>query len=496
MLSITDKIHFRFFSIALYAVVIFLGLFNLGIINAITVVGSLGILITSLVSWNFFIKNEDNFKLFTFLTFLIAIYSLIFQIKNVDKLAYIILLATSIPLLSSFFKIKNNLSIFLMFSFVLGTIFFYKIESEKTPTFFSFLAFLSFNFTIFLLNFKRITLEINDKYKKNNLESIIKSFPETLVRSKNDNFEVLKTSNANFSEEMKEFIINTFKNQELTCAKFVQDSHVFNIKKVTTNTENIFYYISDISQDIIKEKELEKNKQQLINSSKLAALGEMAGGVAHEINNPLQILSLSVDQIRFLLDSDKKDIIACEKVCEQMDSTIERVTDIVKGMKLFSREGEQDPHEEVDIKQVISETLSFCKEKFKNSGVKLLIYEEDHTSYNVLVQKVRISQVILNLLNNAFDAISKNRNKTIRISLGHNNGSVMISISDNGPGVSDELVEKIFQPFFTTKEIGEGTGLGLSISKGIIEQHNGSFYLDKDNRSKFIIKIPLTKKVV
>lgn len=498
MLRIVDKIHFRFYSVALYAIVIFLGFFNLGIINAITVAGSLGILITSLVSWDFFIKNEDRFKLFTSLTVLVSLYSLVFQIEPAEhKLAYIILSATAIPLLSSFFKNKNNLSIFLTFSFVAGSMFFYKIESKEVISFFSFLAFLSFNFTIFLLNFKRITLEINDKYKKNNLESIIKSLPETLVRSKNNKFEVLKMSKAKFSEEMKEFIINTFKNTELTHAEFIQDSHFFNIKKVVTNTENVcLYYISDITQDIIKEKELEKNKQQLTNSSKLAALGEMAGGVAHEINNPLQILSLSVEQIRLLLEADKMDVVACEKVCEQMDSTIDRVNNIVKGMKLISRDGGQDPYEEVDIKQVVSETLSFCKEKFKNSGVKLLVYEEDHSSYKVLGQKVRISQVILNLLNNAFDAISKNRNKTIRVSLGHNNDNVIIAISDSGPGVPDELVEKIFQPFFTTKEIGKGTGLGLSISKGIIEQHKGSFYLDEDNRSKFIIKIPLAKKAV
>jgi C4-dicarboxylate-specific signal transduction histidine kinase len=235
----------------------------------------------------------------------------------------------------------------------------------------------------------------------------------------------------------------------------------------------------------------------LTNSSKLAALGEMAGGVAHEINNPLQILSLSNEQMRMLLMNDDLNLSRseCEKLCDQMESTIDRVTDIVKGMKLISRDGHQDAYESLNLKEVVEDTLSLCREKFHNHGVKLYFYEDQGINDLVMAQKVRLSQVILNLLNNAFDAIQPNSSKIIRVYLGKTKSDhVSLSVSDNGAGVPEELIDKVFQPFFTTKDIGKGTGLGLSISKGIIEQHNGNFFIDKEDHSKFVIELPEIKE--
>lgn len=322
------------------------------------------------------------------------------------------------------------------------------------------------------------------------LRNLIRLFPETVVSFSDNKFVVLNETGVMPSEKMKEFFLLTL-NDALESLNFEEENRFFNIKKVQDEDFGTLFFISDSTNLVLKEKELEQNKYQLVNSSKLAALGEMAGGIAHEINNPLQILSLSVEQVRLLLAAKTVDVNECDKVCDQMESTIDRVNNIVKGMKLISRDGNQDPFEKVDIKHVVKETLSCCKEKFKNNGLRLIVFEEEKENYFVSGQRVRLSQVFLNLLHNAFDATSKNNTRAIRVSIGQSEGNVVVSISDNGPGVPEELLNKIFQPFFTTKEIGKGTGLGLSISKGIVDQHNGKFYLDQENRSKFTIEIPL-----
>ena len=326
---------------------------------------------------------------------------------------------------------------------------------------------------------------------RENLLSLIKFFPETVVSVDSGKVVILNDSTLHLSEDVKGFLkLHALSPEQGKNLQYQNEDHFFKIKIVETSDLGLLFFISDFTEFYLKEKELEQSKHQLANSSKLAALGEMAGGVAHEINNPLQILSLSVEQMRLFLAAKSVNISECDKICDQIESTVDRVNNIVKGMKLISRDGNQDPFEKVDIRDVIKETFSFCKEKFKNNGVRLIFFEEELASHFILGQRVKLSQVVLNLLNNAFDAISKNKTKTIRVSIGQKDGQLVLSISDNGPGVPEELANKVFQPFFTTKEIGKGTGLGLSISKGIIEQHQGMFYLDENNRSKFMIEIP------
>ena len=247
-------------------------------------------------------------------------------------------------------------------------------------------------------------------------------------------------------------------------------------------------YVS-IRFDITSRKNAEK---QLIYSSKMTSLGEMAGGIAHEINSPLAIIYGRVEQLlRKIEDDDLPDKENYKKKILDIHHTVERISKIIKGLKQFSRNSENDPMEKIILTKVIEDTISLCQEKFRNHSVTVKV--TGNTDIDIHCKATQISQALLNLLNNAFDAIEKLETKWIEIKseLDTNKKIVKLSIIDSGNGISDEILEKIMQPFFTTKEIGKGTGLGLSISKGIVEAHNGNFYFDNlSKNTSFIIELP------
>lgn len=235
-------------------------------------------------------------------------------------------------------------------------------------------------------------------------------------------------------------------------------------------------------QMALLQKEIDAQRAQLIQSSKLASLGEMAGGIAHEINNPLQIISGNVEILEVIPDDPE--------ALSTIKDTVNRIYKIIEGLKLFSRDSENTAKEPTLISDVLNETLSFCSERFKKHGVVL----ETNISDEVYIKcnHVELSRVFLNLLNNAFDAIAEENPdvKKVSINTSVNNNELTICFSDSGKKISPELKEKIFNPFFTTKSIGKGTGIGLSLSKGIIESHGGNLDLMLDPK-EFVIKLPI-----
>ncbi|MBC7465083.1 MAG: GHKL domain-containing protein [Bdellovibrio sp.] len=239
------------------------------------------------------------------------------------------------------------------------------------------------------------------------------------------------------------------------------------------------------SQDKILEQQ-----QALINSSKMSALGEMAAGVAHEINTPLSTIQMRTTQmIEVLQDSAEVDKQAFIKSLEKIDLTTIRIAKIIKGLLTFSRDGQKDDQELVSIEKIVDETFDLCKERFKNSDVQLN-FIKDNDAF-LLCHPTAISQVLLNFLNNSFDAVQDLENKWIRVQLELLEKHVVISITDSGHGIPFEIQEKIQQPFFTTKEVGKGTGLGLSISRGIIASHGGAMGLDNSSPyTRFVITFP------
>jgi C4-dicarboxylate-specific signal transduction histidine kinase len=236
--------------------------------------------------------------------------------------------------------------------------------------------------------------------------------------------------------------------------------------------------------DITERKEYEKVASQ---SARMSALGELAGGIAHEINNPLNIIGGYATIIRKGIE--KGDSENPKVYLEKIENTVQRIAKIIKGMKNFSRDGSTDPFEITSSRILIEETLELCSERFKNNKVELQVSLESNA--DIVCRPVEISQVLLNIVNNAFQAVTKNEEKWVRVELIEEDKFVKYSIIDSGKGIPKEVVNKIFEPFYTTKEVGVGTGLGLSIAKGIIEVHKGEMYYDENcENTKFVIKLP------
>ncbi len=245
-------------------------------------------------------------------------------------------------------------------------------------------------------------------------------------------------------------------------------------------------------------KTLESTQEELLNqksraeyAAKLASLGEMAGGIAHEINTPLNVILLSTEQQLDVLDSEPFDNKEMRTSIKKVQETTNRIAKIVRGLRTFARDGAKDPIELVQLQTVIDNTLALCYEKFKLNNIDIRM-QDPFPDISMHCRPVQISQVILNLLNNAFEAIHELSERWVSIEARIINKDVEIRISDSGPGISAELQAEIFRPFFTTKEIGKGTGLGLSISRGLIEGHHGQMYIDPAHKNtSFVIRLPL-----
>lgn len=236
------------------------------------------------------------------------------------------------------------------------------------------------------------------------------------------------------------------------------------------------------------ERILEEERARTFSSSKFAALGEMASGIGHEINNPMTVIELNTDHLKYLLSSPEFTKEAAIERVAVISKTVKRVAKIIKSMRNFSREGQDDPFLTENIAKIIDDTLVFCAERFKNHEIKLEVSRPEDVTLNC--RSVQISQVLLNLLNNSFDAIENLPEKWIKLEVKANPSTLLISITDSGRGILESNREKIFQPFFTTKPVGKGTGLGLSLSRQIILNHGGSLTLDtKSPHTRFVIQL-------
>lgn len=246
----------------------------------------------------------------------------------------------------------------------------------------------------------------------------------------------------------------------------------------------------DSTEEIQTEMQMAEAKAKMISSTKMAALGEMSGGIAHEINNPLTVIQARAFQLQQMVDAGKTDPLKIKQAAESISRTADKIARIIKSLRSFAREGTYDPFEVVPVKQVIEETLEFCRTRFYNHGVDIEVAPID-PDLEVECRLIQIEQVLLNLLNNSFDAIADLKDKWIRIKVEETQDNVEISVSDSGGGIPAAIADQIMLPFFTTKEVGKGTGLGLSISAGIIKSHKGELRLQPEApNTTFVIKLP------
>lgn len=238
----------------------------------------------------------------------------------------------------------------------------------------------------------------------------------------------------------------------------------------------------------MQSNELQRQKE-LLHSSKMMALGEMASGIAHEVNNPLMIILGKATQLK---DLSLQGRLQPEKLRDDLDkieNTVVRISKIVKGLRAFSRNTEADPKQSVAFKGIVEETISLCGERIKKIGVAI---DFNGTSEaQILCRSAEISQVVMNLLQNALEAIENLDDKWLRVEIREKKDLLLLKVTDSGPGIPTHVQEKMMQPFFTTKEVGQGTGLGLSISKGIVEEHGGILRYDPlASHTTFIVELP------
>ena len=240
--------------------------------------------------------------------------------------------------------------------------------------------------------------------------------------------------------------------------------------------------------DISAQKEIQK---KMIESSKMSSLGEMAGGIAHEINNPLAVIHGKSAQLKKALLHPDIDIEKVRSGLEIIEATTLRISKIVKGLRSFSRNSERDPMEPVLISTVISETLELCLERFKHHGVEIQVHGD--TALTVQGRPAALSQVLMNLLSNALDAVQLCSEKWVHIEArSEARSELILAVMDSGPGIPDAVAARMMQPFFTTKDINKGTGLGLSISLGIVSEHQGTLTYDASSpHTRFVIRLPL-----
>ena len=245
--------------------------------------------------------------------------------------------------------------------------------------------------------------------------------------------------------------------------------------------------------DVTELKKLEAEQKvlesRLFESAKLSALGEMSSGVAHEINNPLAIIQGRVDSTIRKVKSGELEVENLLNDLETIRKTSVRIAKIVNAMRLYSRDAEGDPFECANLTDIVSDTLELCRERFAKNGVEIRLECDLHLL--VSCRTAQISQVLMNLLMNSYDAIQTLSQKWIKIRAVNEQGTAKVSVIDSGAGIDPAIVEKMMNPFFTTKPVGQGTGLGLSISKGLMEIHGGQLSYDGTRpNTTFTLSLP------
>jgi len=261
------------------------------------------------------------------------------------------------------------------------------------------------------------------------------------------------------------------------------------------DSEGNFQGMIFLARDIMKEKKSEREKIEMQNkifqSSKLASLGTLVAGIAHEINNPLTIL---IGYIEMLLDKtiknrfDRKNF---KQILEIQMNTCQRINEIIYGLKLYAR-SDMENEEILDLNEIIRTTILPLKNIYRNKGIEI-VKNLSNVPFHVRGNRGKIQQVIMNLVSNASDSFDE-KGGEITLETLSDAKKVIFRVSDNGTGIPTENQNKIFDAFYTTKQPGKGTGLGLSICHSIIHDMNGSidFFSEEGKGTTFTLSFPIT----
>ncbi len=317
--------------------------------------------------------------------------------------------------------------------------------------------------------------------------------------------EMLMTSFLNFFKE----------NHREEYASEIKSSNIINKAKHLRRDGQIIYVNIRISSSeyagqevlLVTTSDITKRltaEQQLIQASKMATLGEMATGVAHELNQPLSVIKTSSS---FIIKKVRKNETIQEEIlktmAEEIDSHVDRASKIINHMREFGRKSDVKK-EPVLVNEPLEKALEIFRQQLKLREINI-VKELEKDLPPILADPNRLEQVFINLLINARDAIEEKSGKTdqvyvtkeIFLGTSLKNGMVNVEVKDTGSGIPKPILDKIFEPFFTTKNVGKGTGLGLSISYSILQDYGGRIKVEttEGEGSTFIIQFPVLDKI-
>lgn len=385
--------------------------------------------------------------------------------------------------------------------------FFALLYLQKTNPLYAHFATLYFIYVLYLIySSKGINADLKNSYlkefqsreQKETLQKVIDLVPGFVaLADKNGNWE---STSQSFSELKK-------------CSELSLAFSQFKLSSLNKLTKEISWKYQDIdyafiisfqkypdqsmiavgipAEEIIEiRKELDKQRLKSEYSARLATLGEMAGGMAHEINNPLAVIIGNCNLALKAINQWPANLEVIKDKLDKISKTSFRINKIINGLRRFSRQSDNDPLVLTSISDLIEDTLELCRERFYQNNIEFKI--ASIPEIQVPMRMVQISQVLINLLNNAFDVIKNLDERFIELKFETTESHFIIYVINSGPKISESISAKIFEPFFTTKDVGQGTGLGLSISRSLLLDHNGILQLSENtNLTTFEIRLPL-----
>lgn len=276
----------------------------------------------------------------------------------------------------------------------------------------------------------------------------------------------------------------------------LQDMHGSN-QRLEASRKAMIHIMGDLRETTAeiqrREQELREKQEQLVQAGKLATLGELTTGIAHELNNPLNNIALFIGNA---IDRVELGRMERERILEDLErgqQQVRKATEIISHLRTFGRAASVT-HDPVDIDEVLGRALSLMQEQLRLREIELEVHLGPPGT-RVLGSSIQLEQAFINLLTNARDAVAEAPRKMIVItgSADPAAGTIVLTIRDTGPGIPDGLEKRIFDPFFTTKDVGSGTGLGLSITYGIIRDHQGGIEVSNhpEGGAQFRIQLPL-----
>jgi PAS domain S-box-containing protein len=326
------------------------------------------------------------------------------------------------------------------------------------------------------------------KYSRN--EIVGKDF-ESLFYNKNDGKEIFRLTMENNSVINKEYLLIDKENNEIPTV-----IHSLLRKDEMGNVLGFFLAFIDLTETKLQEKEKKMLYDKFIQLEKMSAVSQLAAGVAHEMNNPLGVILGFAQSVLKRIKDDDPLVMSIKSIEREAN----RCKEIVKKLLAFSMISKTQTRT-IDIKITIEEVLALMKTQCRIKNIEIIREYEDNLP-QVVIDRNQFQQIIVNLCENAIDAMPNGGKMTIKtISTppisspisGEDKGGVIISVKDTGVGMTDEVKQHIFEPFFSTKEVGKGIGLGLSLCYEVIKKYNGEIDIESEvgKGTTFIMKLPV-----